>query len=181
MEHLGTNNLETDRLLLRKWKTDDANDVFCFFGDSSIVPYPYKDIEQTRNELESWIKGYENISTYEWGIELKDSNKIIGVIFAMDSNDENQSCKIAFTLSKSYWNNGYATEALYHVLRYLLNDVGYNRVQGGHFIDNPASGKVMEKAGMIYEGTMRQEYINWKTGKFIDHRIYGIIKDDLKN
>jgi len=89
------------------------------------------------------------------------------------------SCEIAYTLSKAYWNKGYAKEALYSVLRYLINNEGYNRVQGGHFNDNPASGKVMEKAGMKYVGILRQNNINWKTGKFIDTKIYSMIKSDL--
>ena len=70
-------------------------------------------------------------------------------------------------------------EALKSILEFLLTEVNYNRVEGGHFSDNPASGRVMEKSGMKYEGTLRQSNINWKTGKFIDSKLYGIIKNDL--
>ena len=180
MNHLGTKNIETERLLLRRWKIDDRNDVFEYCGDETIVPSPHKNVEETKNQLENWIKSYEKMNTYEWGIELKNIRKIIGVIFVVNSDDENKSCTIAYTLSKKYWNNGYATEALYHVLRYLINIIGYNRVGGGHFVDNPASGRVMEKAGMIYEGTTRQGNINWKTGEYIDSNIYSMIKNDLE-
>jgi len=179
MNHIGTKTIETERLILRKWRIDDAEDVFSYCGDRTIVPIPHKSVDQTKNELEKWIKDYQKIDTYEWGIELKTIKKIIGVIFVVKKDDKNEVCRIAYTLSKKYWNNGYATEALYHVLRYLLNDVGYNRVEGGHFVDNPASGRVQEKAGMKYEGTKRQDSINWKTGKFIDSKLYGILKDDL--
>jgi ribosomal-protein-alanine N-acetyltransferase len=180
MNHLGTKIIETERLILRKWKIDDAEDVFSYCGDGTIVPVPHKNVEQTKNELTNWIKDYEKMDTYEWGIELKSIKKIIGVVFVVEKDDKNEVCTIAYTLSKIHWNNGYTTEVLYHVLRYLINDVGYNRVEGGHFTDNPASGRVMEKAGMKYEGTKRQGNINWKTGKFIDSKLYGIIRDDLK-
>jgi ribosomal-protein-alanine N-acetyltransferase len=179
MNHIGTKTIETERLILRKWRIDDAEDVFSYCGDGTIVPTPHKNVEQTKNELEKWIKDYEKIDTYEWGIELKTIKKIIGVIFVVKKDNKNEVCRIAYTLSKKYWNNGYATEALYHVLRYLLNNVGYNRVEGGHFIDNPASGRVQEKAGMKYEGTKRQNSINWKTDKLTDSKLYGIIKVDL--
>jgi len=180
MNHIGTKTIETERLILRKWRIDDAEDVFCYCSDETIVPAPHINVNQTKNELEKWIKDYEKMDTYEWGIELKTIKKIIGVIFVVKKDDKNEVCRIAYTLSKIYWNNGYATEALYHVLRYLLNDVGYNRVEGGHFVDNPASGRVQEKAGMKYEGTKRQNSINWKTGKLTDSKIFGIIKDDLQ-
>jgi ribosomal-protein-alanine N-acetyltransferase len=179
MRHIGTKNIETERLLLRKWNLNDAEDVFQYCGDKTIVPDPHKSVEQTKNELEKWIKNYDKISTYEWGIELKNIRKIIGVIFVVAKDDTNESCTIAYTLAKNYWNNGYATEALKSILKYLLIDVGYNRIDGGHFSDNPASGKVMGKAGMKYEGTLRQSNINWKTGKFIDSNLYGIVKEDL--
>ena len=179
MNHIGTKDIETEYLLLRKWNINDAGDIFEYCGDSTIVPKPHKNIEQTKNELKKWIKSYKKVDTYEWGIEVKNIQKIIGVIFVVEKNDFNKSCTIAYTLSKNYWNNGYATEALKNVLKFLLIDVGYNRVEGGHFNDNPASGRVMEKAGMKYEGTLRQSNINWKTGEFIDSKLFGIIKEDI--
>ena len=179
MNHIGTKSIETERLLLRKWDINDIEDVFCFCGDNTVVPFPHENIIETKNWLEKMIKSYDEINTYEWGIELKNINKIIGMIYVTENDDVNQSCNIVCTLSKNYWNNGYATEALYSVVRYLINDAGFNRVECEHFIDNHASEKVMEKAGMKYEGTLRQSSINWKTGKFTDVKIYSTIKGDL--
>ncbi|MCL2410576.1 MAG: GNAT family N-acetyltransferase [Treponema sp.] len=179
MNHKGTKDIETERLFLRKWKINDTDDVFRICGDKTLVPFPHKDTTQTKIWIEKMIKNYENMNNYDWGIELKDTKKIIGFIYICDSNDENQLCYIDCALSKNYWNNGYATEALKYVIQYLLNNIGFNRIQCEHFIDNPASGKVLEKAGMKYEGTLRQYSINWKTGKITDSKVYSIIKDDL--
>ena len=179
MKHIGTLDIETKQLLLRKQKIEDAADIFCIYGDSSIVPDPHENTEQTKNELKTWIKFYDKMDSYAWGIELKAIKKIIGVIFTAHNDEQNKSCTISYKISRNHWNNGYATEALYHVIRFLLFDVGYNRVDAGHFIDNPASGRVMEKAGMKYEGTLRQSHFNWKTGAFIDTKVYGIIKEDM--
>jgi ribosomal-protein-alanine N-acetyltransferase len=173
MNHIGTKNIETERLILRKWRIEDANDVF--FANQ----YPHKNIEETKSILKIWIEGYNKLNTYEWGIELKNCNKIIGVIFVLNQDEKTKSCDISYTIAKIYRNKGYATEALHSVLRYLINDVGYTRVEAGHFIDNPASGKVMEKAGMKYETTRKQNIYNCETGTCKDSVIYRITKDDL--
>jgi ribosomal-protein-alanine N-acetyltransferase len=181
MKHLGTKIIETENLLLRKYVLNDAEDIFNnIMSDKEITQNPHKTIEQTKDEINNWIKKYKETNYYEWAIELKNKKKIIGLICTINVNEQTKSCEIAYTISQKYWNKGYATEALYYVLRFLINDVGYNRIQGGHLIDNPASGRVMEKAGMKYEGTLRQDTINWKTGKLIDSKIYSIIKDDIK-
>ena len=181
MNHLGPKDIETKRLLLRKYVLEDAEDIFGNIMSTGVhINNSHKTLDETKNALVDWIKDYEKIDFYEWAIELKINKKIIGLICTINNNEKLKSCEIAYEISRNYWNNGYATEALYYVLRYLINDVGYNRIKGGHFIDNPASGRVMEKAGMRYEGTLRQDCINEKTGKFIDSKIYSIIKDDLK-
>jgi ribosomal-protein-alanine N-acetyltransferase len=181
MKHLGTKNIETERLLLRKYVFDDAEVLFNnLMSDEENNKYSHKTLEQTKNELINWIEEYEKPDYYEWAVELKYNREIIGLICTINNDEETNSCEIAYTFSKYYWNNGYATEALYYVLRYLINEVGYNRIQGGHLVDNHASGRVMEKAGMKYEGTLRQDTVNWKTGKLIDSKIYSIIKNDIK-
>jgi len=109
----------------------------------------------------------------------KSNNEIIGAICTINHNEEIKSCEIAYNISKHYRNKGYMTEALYCVLRFLINEVGYNRIKGGHFADNPASGRVMEKAGMRYEGTLRQNEKNMN-GDIVDGKIYSLIKDDIK-
>lgn len=162
MNHIGTKNIETEQLILRKWRIEDANDVFLL--------YSYKNIEVAKSALIVWIEidGYNKIDTYDWGIELKNCNKIIGRIFVVNADEKTKSCDIAYVISKPYRNKGYATEALHSVLRFLINDVGYDRVEGGHFIDNPASGKVMEKTGMKYKMTRKRNIYNCATGTYKD-------------
>jgi ribosomal-protein-alanine N-acetyltransferase len=180
VNHIGTKIIETDRLILRQANINDAEDLFCCFNDKTIEPEAHTKIEETINHVQNCINQYENANYYYWVIEVKDIKKTVGGICVINNDENLKSCEIAYSLAKIYWNKGYATEALYHVLRYLIIEVGYNRVQGGNFIDNPASGRVMEKAGMKREGTLRQSNINWKTGKFIDSNIYGLIKEDIK-
>ena len=182
LKHLGTINLETKRLNLRKLTMDDVSDVFNnWMGDPDIM-WAWgvcKSIEETRGRMEGLIKDYEKINNYEWGIELKENKEIIGSICAINNDEKIKSCALGYQISKYHRNKGYTTEALTCILKFLIEKIGYNRIQGGHFSDNPASGRVMEKAGMKYEGTLRQNCNN-KNGELIDSRIYSLIKDDMK-
>ena len=98
-----------------------------------------------------------------------------------NQNKKAKSCEISYSIAKLYRNKGYATEALYSVLRYLIKNVGYNIVEGGCLFDNPASGKVMEKAGMKYIKTTIRNIYNCETGEYSDEIIYRITKDDIRN
>ena len=167
MNHIGTKSIETENLILRKWNIED--EVFKYFG------------EETKNTLIYLVEEYKKVNTYEWGIELKNNNKIIGRIYVYNQNKKAKSCEISYSIAKLYRNKGYATEALYSVLRFLINNVGYNIVECGCLIDNPASGKVMEKAGMKYLKTTSQNIYNCETGENNDEIIYRITKDDIKN
>ena len=61
---------------------------------------------------------------------------------------------------------------------FCFDDLGLNRVEADHFARNPASGRVMEKAGMTREGLMRQKYC--KDGEFLDAVLYAVLKEDRK-
>jgi ribosomal-protein-alanine N-acetyltransferase len=173
MNHTGTNNIETERLLLRKYTVDDASDIF----NNNIMNY--ESIDETKKSLVILIDFYNELDTYEWAIELKENKKIIGLIRVMNNDENKETCDINYFISKNYRNKGYATEAAYYVLRYLIRDVGYNRIEGAHSIDNVASGRVMEKAGMKYEKTSKDKFYDIYDDKYIECKEYGIMKKDL--
>ena len=85
---------------------------------------------------------------------------------------------VAYYLAESTWGKGYMTEILRRVIDFCFDDLGLNRVEADHFARNPASGRVMEKAGMTREGLMRQKYC--KDGEFLDAVLYAVLKEDRK-
>lgn len=184
LTHKGTLAIETERLLLRKFSLEDANDMFSnWASDSAVTEYlswqPHKTLDETRHTLLNWVEDYKHINTYSWCIALKEMNLAIGHIAVIEINDKNQRCELGYCLGKSYWRQGLMTEALNGVIPFLFYEVGVNRIQAKYAADNAASGKVMEKAGMKYEGALRQ-YKVLKDGTYSDSRVYSLLKEDQK-
>lgn len=176
MIHTGTNTIETERLILRRFTIDDAGDMFAnWANDSEVTKYltwlPHGCVENTEEILTTWISEYSSPSTYKWAIICKDNGEpVIGCIDAVHVNEKIPSCEIGYCLSKTYWGKGIMTEALKEVMNYLF-DAGFIRISARHDTSNPASGRVMQKAGMTYEGTFSKSEINNK-GDIIDIAYY---------
>lgn len=185
LNHKGTVTLETDRLILRRFSLEDAEEMFKNWANDSEVTrfltwYPHGNVETTKEVVSIWVADYAKDTTYNWGIELKETGQLIGSISAVDFSQKDCRCEIGYCISKAYWNKGFMTEALKEVMRFLFSEIGINRIQAKHDVLNPGSGKVMEKAGMKYEGTFRQ-YFARKDGTFGDMKMYAAIKGDMIN
>jgi RimJ/RimL family protein N-acetyltransferase len=90
--------------------------------------------------------------------------------------EEHKRAELGYWIGVPYWNHGYASEAARRVVNWGFQYLGLNRIYAQHFADNPASGRVMQKIGMQYEGTLRQPFI--RLGEARDSVCYGILKDE---
>ena len=182
MNHVGTIVVETERLILRRFKNDDAKQMFENYASREVVTeflswLPHTDISQTREYLSNIVvPAYENIETYRWAIELKSNNQLIGCIDVVKSRDDKKQAELGWVLSNDYWGKGLMPEAANAVLL-LLFKIGYARVHAVHNVDNPKSGRVMQKIGMEFEGILRKYHKNNK-GELIDVAMYSIIKEE---
>ena len=181
MKHIGTRELETERLLLRKISVNDADAMYNNWASDDIVTkyvtWPtHKSVEDTKGLLTMWEKEYENDNCYRWVIELKTEKKAIGTIDVCRINENDQIAEIGYCISRDYWNQGIVTEAAKKVVEYLLTEANFYRIEAQHHLDNPASGKVMQKVGMKYEGIIRGARI--VKGEHIDVAMYAILKVD---
>jgi len=170
--------LTTDRLVLRPFCLEDAKDVQRLAGDRDVaattnVPHPYED-----GVAEKWIGGHEAAfqqgSRMVFAITLR-SGELVGAI-GMSINEKHRRGELGYWIGKAFWNNGYCTEAVRTVVRYGFEEHGLNRIEARHMTKNPASGRVMEKAGMQLEGILRQQVLKWDS--FEDLVIYGILAAD---
>ena len=182
INHKGTVTLETERLFLRKFTISDIEDMYNKWAkDDEIAMFmrwdAHKSIDETRECVEKLVNSYNNIRTYRWAIVLKVENKAVGSIGFHISDDYDMCADVSYSLGRAYWNKGIISEALREILHFGLIDVGLNRIEAFHAISNPASGKVMKKCGMRYEGMARQKYKS-HIG-FEDCDMYAILKEDL--
>ena len=111
-----------------------------------------------------------------FAIERRSDRRMIGTIGFMWINTEHRSAEVGYSLARDCWNQGYATEALSAVLRFGFDTLRLNRIEAQHETSNPASGRVMQKCGMTYEGTLRSRVFN--KGHFSDVRLYAILRSD---
>lgn len=182
LTHKGTNTIETERLILRKFKIEDAEGMYNSWGtDKEVTKFlswkPHENVEFTKNLLNNWIAAYEIDSTYNWVIEIKDEKKVIGNISTVRMNKSNLSCEIGYCISSKYWNKGITTEAMRAVIDYFFREVGFNRIKALYDTNNQASGKVMAKSNMKYEGTFRQAGVRGDK-EFYDLAQYAILRED---
>lgn len=183
MKHSGTQQIDTPRLILRRFSQADAQDMFdTWANDPDVTRYltwqPYGDISVTKNLLREWEAAYERDDIYSWAIVLKETNKPIGSLSAVAVNNHGNdlTVELGYCIAKKYWRRGITPEAAKAVIDYIFATTDCVRIEAVHDQRNPNSGKVMAKCGMRYEGTLR------KRGKnnigICDECMYAILRDD---
>ena len=175
--------IHTDRLILRPFMLSDAAEVQRLAGDRAIaavtqaIPHPYED-----GMAEDWIKSHPKQFAEGKGvvfaITFSETNLLCGAI-GLSIHQEDNRAELGYWIGKPFWGNGYCTEAALAVLKYGFESLGLHRIYSSHFSSNPASGRVMQKIGMIYEGCLRQHLLKW--GKFEDRVQYGILKSEWES
>ena len=186
MNLVGTKELVTERLLLRKIKKNDYLEAFNnWCNDRDVSRYTlwkyHENSEVTRNLFNLWMDDYRNNDTFKWIVELKDTHELIGTIDVASKKFINYGAvEIGYCYGKKYWNKGYATEALKIVIKYLFDEVDLDVIYAYHMSNNPNSGKVMKKAGMSYEGILRGRVFD-NDGVRNDLISYSITKDEYLN
>lgn len=157
INHIGTKEIKTERLILRKFNENDAKEIFeTWLSDSEVAKYMVwnhqKDIKETEEWLKKCISKYEKLDVYNWGIELKENGKLVGSISANKTENDDECYEIGYALGKKYWRNGYATESLKAVVEFLIKEVGIRKFLCRYAKENQASGSVIRKVGFEYKG-----------------------------
>ncbi|NLP47365.1 MAG: GNAT family N-acetyltransferase [Clostridiales bacterium] len=180
LKHKGSQVIKTERLILRPFRLDDAYKMHHNWAkDPEVTRYltwqAHKNINETARILGAWLAAYTADNYYHWAIEHK--GEPIGGISLADISDRDGNAKIGYCLGRAYWNKGFMSEALEAVLDFLFSRVSFKKLSAFHDIENPASGRVLEKAGMKQEGILRQEKLR-SSGEFADLRLLAILQDE---
>ena len=173
-------SLETDRLLLRRLTLDDANDIFEYASEPDVAKYVpwehHKSIEDSLTFLNFALAKYKEKKVSDWGIVLKENNKLIGTIAFHWWSIDHASAEVGYALSKNHWNKGLTTEALNEILKFGFKKMELNRIEGRTRVENIASQSVLKKAGMSYEGTMREQFFT--KGDYRDFIMFSILRKE---
>jgi RimJ/RimL family protein N-acetyltransferase len=169
--------IQTERLVLRPFSLEDADDVQRLAGERAIaattlsIPHPYE-----RGMAESWIATHHDEfirgSKVVFAVAHRETAELLGAV-SLTLRRQHYAAELGYWIGKPYWNRGYATEAAIATIHYGFRELRLHRVYATHLGRNPASGRVMVKAGMRKEGVLREHVRKW--GAFDDLVTYGVL------
>lgn len=182
LTHIGTRQIETERLVLRKFQYTDDEDMLKYWVSDPEIQSMYSEPVYTTKQdvkklLDKYISAYEKDNYYRWAIILKETDECIGQIayFLVDSN--NHFAEIEYCIGKCFQMKGFATESTKAVIQYGFDKINLHKVQICHKSINIPSRKVIEKCGFVYEGTLRDFF--YMDGQYVNRLYYSILKDEF--
>lgn len=167
----------TERLVLRPPAESDAPRIVELMRSPEIsantanIPFPYT-LDDAESYLEKTRSGVSR-GRYSWTIEHPEHD-MIGDVFAAVTGP--RVCYLGYWLGEAHWGKGYMTEALLRIVQHCFEDLDAVRVEADRFGHNPASGRVLEKAGLVLEGVRRKAF--FKDGRHLDMYHYGLAREE---
>ncbi len=166
--------LETERLRIRPYSEADIPELLPLVGTREVaattlrIAHPY-----TEQDARAFLELAREPGKLWLAVTLRTHGRQIGGI-GLRIDETNQHAELGYWLGVPYWGQGYATEAAREILRYGFEDLRLNRIFATHFKHNPASGRILKKLGMRYEGCQREHLLKW--GQFVDSEMYGLLR-----
>ncbi|UOQ48589.1 GNAT family N-acetyltransferase [Gracilibacillus caseinilyticus] len=173
--------LETNRLRLRKIKQTDIEAIFHYASQDRVSRYvtwnSHESIRETTAFVEFILEQYKKGNISPWGIEFKETGEFIGTVDFVTWDPDQFTAEIGYVITPEYWGRGIVTEAVKELFRFGFTHMKLERIQARCLEANIASARVMEKAGMTYEGTLRHAI--YKSGKHYNLKIYSILRQEF--
>jgi [ribosomal protein S5]-alanine N-acetyltransferase len=168
--------LETPRLKLRPYSEADIAELLPLIGARQVaattlrIAHPY-----TEQDARAFLALTQDSDKIWLAIILRSEGRQIGGI-GLSIDQPHQHAELGYWLGVPYWGLGYATEAAQEMLRYGFENLRLHRIFASHFKHNPASGRILVKLGMRYEGCQREHLRKWD--QFVDSELYGILRQE---
>lgn len=158
--------LTTPRLLLRQLRPEDVPDLVKYADNRKIsdqivnIPYPYRE-PQAAFRIAYVARGFKQGTHYVFAIIWEASQELIGEV-SLHLDDARRRAQLSYWIGEPFWNQGIATEAAGAVLAFGFERLDLSHVIASHYAENPASGRVLEKIGLLATG---------RTGNLIQYRL----------
>ncbi|MDS9471560.1 GNAT family N-acetyltransferase [Sporosarcina pasteurii] len=170
--------LETERLLLREIKKEDAKGIFACFSHNDVTRFygqeTLENIEQAEEFVDFFSKNYREKRGVRWGIERKGTKGIIGTIGFNAWLPKHKRAEIGYEIHPNEWRKGYITEAVLKVISHGFEEMGLTRIGAVVFIENEPSNRLLTKIGFQREGVLK-DYM-YQNGKAHDTYVYSLLK-----
>jgi [ribosomal protein S5]-alanine N-acetyltransferase len=166
--------LETPRLKLRPYTEADIPELLPLIGTREVaattlrIAHPY-----TEQDAKAFLELAKDPDKLWLAITLRSDGRQIGGI-GLRVEKQHQHAELGYWLGVPFWGHGYATEAAADILRYGFETLALHRIFASHFKHNPASGRILKKVGMKYEGCQREHLLKWD--RFVDSELYGLLR-----
>lgn len=169
--------LQTERLLLRQIINDDANEMFALRSNPDIMKYIPREMPKTIDDAIKHIEFMQGLlesnECINWGICMKEDNKLIGNIGYFRMQPENHRAEIGYMLDTKFHGKGIMQEALTEIIKYGFETMKLHSIEGVTDPENYASWKLLEKNGFIREGHFKEDCY-WQ-GKYLDSYVYSLL------
>ena len=181
LNHIGTQTIETDRLILRQFKySDDEAMLKYWIADEKIQSMYSEPVYTTKEEvkelLDKYISSYSKDDYYRWAIISKDNNECIGQIAFFLVDSKNHFAEIEYCIGSDFQCKGLATEATKAIIKYGFEKIKFHKIQICHKSINIPSKRVIDKCGFHFEGTLRDFF--YMNGEYVDRIYYSILESE---
>lgn len=174
--------LETERLILRQLRLEDAADLYHYFSTDAVTAFydldSFTELIQAEDLIKNWSDRFNNDLGIRWGITLKSEDRIIGTCGYFNWAKKHFKAEIGYELAPEYWNQGYMSEAVESVIRFGFKEFELNRIQALIHPNNVNSRKLLEKTRFTEEGLLNEYY--FKKNRFVDAVIFSRLKKNYR-
>ena len=175
-------SITTERLVLRRMAVGDCYDMYEYASNAEVTRFltwsPHPDLEYTKEYLQYIVNHYKLGDFYDWAVVLKQENKMIGTCGFTRFHMQHDCGEIGYVINPSYRGQGLACEAVWAVMAFGFERLGLHRIEAKYIDGNEASRRVMEKAGMTFEGVRREEMLI--KGRYRDIGVCSVLREDVK-
>jgi ribosomal-protein-alanine N-acetyltransferase len=176
-------HINTDRLILREFTTDDWPDVLAYQRDPRYIRF-YAWTDRTEAEVRDFVQTFLDQQAvrprreYQLAITLPDTGRLIGNCGIRRKPANDWEADIGFELAPEYWGRGYATEAARAIVDFGFRELRLHRISSWCIADNAASARVLERVGLRREGRLREN--DYFKGRWWDTLLYGLLESEWK-